>query len=82
MATQPGAKPAQTLDCKGLLCPVPIIRLSKAIKTIQVGEAIEMLATDPGSLPDMEAFQKQTGHQVLESGQQGGVFRFLVRRAK
>jgi hypothetical protein len=72
MATQPGAKPAQTLDCKGLLCPVPIIRLSKAIKTIQVGEAIEMLATDPlaaghGGLRSRPATR-------LESGQQGACF--------
>jgi TusA-related sulfurtransferase len=73
----------QTLDCRGLLCPLPIIKLSKAIKTIEVGQVIEMLATDPGSVPDMEAFQQQTGHQVLErSTAEGGIYRFLVRRSK
>jgi tRNA 2-thiouridine synthesizing protein A len=73
----------QTLDCRGLLCPVPIIKLSKAIKTIEVGQVIEMLATDPGSVPDMEAFEQQTGHQVLEhSTVEGGIYRFLVRRSK
>lgn len=72
----------QTLDCQGLLCPMPIIKLSKAIKTIEVGESIEMLATDPGSMPDMEAFQKQTGHKILNSAQQGAVYRFVVQRAK
>jgi tRNA 2-thiouridine synthesizing protein A len=82
MGTDAANKPVQTLDCKGLLCPVPIIRLSKAMKTIQVGEVLEMLATDPGSAPDMEAFKNQTGHEVLVSEQQGGVFRFLVRRTK
>lgn len=76
------ASAVQTLDCKGLLCPLPIIKLAKAIKTIGVGEAIEVLATDPGSVPDMEAFQKQTGHQLLVSERQGGVFRFVVRRTK
>lgn len=73
---------AQTLDCKGLLCPLPIIRLSKAIKAAQVGDVIEMLATDPGSVPDMEAFRNQTGHEVLSSERQGEVFRFLVRRTR
>ena len=72
----------QTLDCKGLLCPLPIIKLSKAIKTIQIGEVLEMLATDPGSVPDVKAFQAQTGHEVVASEQQGSVYRFLVKRAK
>ncbi len=82
MAADPGIKTVQTLDCKGLLCPVPIIRLSKAMKAIQPGEAIEMLATDPGSVPDMEAYQKQTGNQLLANEKQGDVFRFVVKRTK
>lgn len=75
-------KPDQVLDCRGLLCPMPIIKLSKAIKAVQVGQVIEMLATDPGSVPDMEAFQRQTGHEILHQEQQDKVFRFLVRRAR
>lgn len=75
-------KAAQTLDCTGLLCPVPIIRLSKAVKAIRIGEVIEMLATDPGSVPDMAAFQNQTGHEIVSSDKQGEVYRFLVRRTK
>ena len=82
MATEAGNQPVQTLDCKGLLCPLPIIKLSKAIKKIQVGEVIEMLATDPGSVPDIEAFHKQTGHELLVSDKQDDVFRFLLKRAK
>ena len=77
-----GVKIAQTLDCKGLLCPVPIIKLSKAVKAIQVGEVVEMLATDPGSVPDMDAFGRQTGHEIVSRDQQGDVFRFLVRKTK
>jgi len=72
----------QPLDCKGLLCPLPIIKLSKAIKTIQVGEVLEMLATDPGSVPDVKAFQSQTGHEIVASDQENGVYRFLVKRTK
>jgi tRNA 2-thiouridine synthesizing protein A len=47
-----------------------------------VGAVIEMLATDPGSVPDLEAYQKQTGHRLLEHSEAQGVFRFLVQRAK
>jgi TusA-related sulfurtransferase len=75
-------KAQQTLDCRGLLCPLPIIKLSKAIKAIQVGEVVEMLATDPGSVPDVQAFQAQTGHAILSSAQEGEVYRFLIRRSK
>jgi tRNA 2-thiouridine synthesizing protein A len=72
----------QTLDCRGLVCPMPVIKLSKAIKTIEKGAVLEMLATDPGSVPDLEAFRKQTGHEIVEQSQGDGVFRFLVRRTK
>ena len=74
------AKATQVLDCKGLRCPMPIVKLSKAIKTIGVGEVIEMWTTDPTSITDMEAFQKLTGHELLASERQGGAFCFLVRR--
>ncbi len=77
-----GAPVAQTLDCRGLICPMPVIKLSKAIKTVDLGAVLEMLATDPGSAPDVEAFQKQTGHQVVQQSQADGVFRFLIRRMK
>lgn len=75
-------KAQQTLDCRGLLCPLPIIKLSKAIKGIEVGGVLEMLATDPGSVPDVKAFQAQTGHEIVASEQQGGIYRFLVKRTK
>jgi len=77
-----GIKIVQTLDCKGLLCPTPVIKLSKAVKGIKVGEVLELLATDPGSVPDMEGFQSVTGHQIVSSEHQNGVYRFLVRRTK
>lgn len=73
---------ASTLDCRGLLCPLPIIRLSKAMKAVGVGAVVEMLATDPGAVPDMEAFEKQTGHKILERSETEGTFRFLVQRTR
>jgi tRNA 2-thiouridine synthesizing protein A len=77
-----GTRIAHTLDCKGLLCPSPIIKLSRAINRIAVGEVLEMFTTDPGSVPDMEAFQTQTGHEVFGVHEADGVFRFLVRRTR
>lgn len=73
---------ATTLDCQGLLCPVPVIKLSRAIKTVAVGAVVEMLATDPGSSPDLDAFERQTGHRVLERSEAAGVYRFLVQRTR
>jgi len=73
---------AMILDCRGLVCPMPVLRLSRAIKTLAVGSVIELLATDPGSRPDLEAFERQTGHAVLERSESDGVFRFLVQRTR
>ncbi len=70
------------LDCKGLLCPVPIIRTFKAIKTMEVGQILKIVATDPGSMPDMEAWSRQTGHELLSATEADKVFTFFVRRTK
>lgn len=74
--------PKRTLDCRGLLCPMPIIEVSKAIKSIEVGQILEMVATDPGSKADMEAWVRQTGHKLLDVQEEGGLFKFYVRRSK
>ena len=75
-------KADKVLDCRGLLCPMPIIKLTKAIGEIQVGQILEILATDPGAKPDVEAWTKRTRHEFVSSEQQGKVNRFLVRRTK
>jgi tRNA 2-thiouridine synthesizing protein A len=71
-----------TLDCKGLVCPLPVLKLSRAIKALAVGGVVELWATDPGSVPDLEAFERQTGHKVLGRSEADGVFRFLVQRTR
>lgn len=71
---------AQVLDCKGLRCPMPIVKLSKAIKSIAVGDVIELWTTDPDSVTDLEAFQKLTKHELVAMERQGGAYRFLVKR--
>ncbi len=72
----------KVLDCSGLLCPLPVIKTSKAIQEIAVGQVLKMIATDPGAPADMEAWSKQTGHELLASEQEDGKFVFYIRRTK
>ncbi|HET7636668.1 MAG TPA: sulfurtransferase TusA family protein, partial [Candidatus Limnocylindria bacterium] len=58
---------AQTLDARGLSCPMPIVKTAMAIKGMQSGELIEVLATDPGSVKDFAAWSKSTGNELVES---------------
>ncbi len=69
-----------TLDARGLNCPLPILKTKKAIKEVPVGETLKVLSTDPGSVKDMDAFCRTTGNDLLESGQDGDTFTFLIRR--
>ena len=69
------------LDCKNLLCPMPIIKLNAAINQIGVGQTLQMVATDPGSQYDVQAWAKQREHELVESRKDGKVFTYIVRRA-
>lgn len=72
----------QSLDVKGAACPIPIVKTAKAMKTMSPGELLEILATDPGVEPDMKAWAKQTGNELVSIEQQGGgVFRVVVRKS-
>jgi tRNA 2-thiouridine synthesizing protein A len=73
---------AQTLDAKGLSCPMPVLKSKKAIKGIEIGQVLEILATDPGSMNDIAAWTRTTGQELLESSEDNGTYRFLVRRQK
>jgi tRNA 2-thiouridine synthesizing protein A len=70
------------LDSKNLLCPMPIIKLSQTIKTIQVGQTILTETTDPGSQYDIAAWARQTGNELIATEQDGRVFRFLIRKTR
>lgn len=72
----------QVLDCTGLQCPIPVIKTSQAIKTIETGQILELLATDPGVEPDMKAWTARTGNSLLNIRQEGEVFHVLIRRDK
>ena len=69
----------ETLDVKGLNCPLPILRAKAALKKMQTGNALEVLATDPGSVADFDAFCRATGHELMETGEDDGVYRFLIK---
>jgi tRNA 2-thiouridine synthesizing protein A len=75
-------KADKMLDCSGMLCPVPVIKTSKAIKEIQIGQVLQMIATDPGAPADMEALARQTGNELLDSHQEDDKYIFFFRRVK
>ncbi|MCC2112154.1 MAG: sulfurtransferase TusA family protein [Hyphomicrobiales bacterium] len=69
----------QTLDAKGLNCPLPILKAKKALKSVPAGGTLAIEATDPGSVADFEAFCRTTGNELMESSADGGVYRFLIK---
>lgn len=73
---------AKVLDCTGLLCPIPVVKTSKAIKEIEIGQVLEMIATDPGAPPDMDAWVRQTGHEMVAKSEDNGTYHFWFRRTK
>jgi len=71
---------AVTVDAKGLSCPMPIVKTAQAVKQVASGALIEVLATDPGSTKDFDAWSRSTGNALVESSVDGGVFRFVFRK--
>ncbi|NNG14630.1 MAG: sulfurtransferase TusA family protein [Gammaproteobacteria bacterium] len=71
----------QELDASGLNCPLPILRAKKTLAGMDTGKVLRIVATDPGSIKDFEAFAKQTGNELLDSGEEGGKFVFRIKKA-
>ena len=69
------------LDCSGLLCPMPIVKTSKAIKELQSGQILKMISTDAGSPPDIAAWSRQTGNELLLSTTEGNKFVFYLKKS-
>ena len=69
-----------TLDCKGLACPMPIVRTAQAMKTLRPGDLIEVLATDKGALKDFPAWSKATGNPLIEQHDDGQLLRFVLQK--
>ena len=70
----------QTVDAKGLACPMPIVRTAQAMKVVDSGAYVEVLATDPGSTKDFVAWCRSTGNELVDQSTDGAVFRFVIRR--
>jgi tRNA 2-thiouridine synthesizing protein A len=68
------------LDARGLNCPLPILKAKKALKDVPPGGTLEILATDPGAVADFQAFCRTTGVELVEHNEEGGVYRFLLRK--
>lgn len=73
-------KDATTLDVKGLQCPMPLLKAKKALNELAPGELLRVVATDPGSVKDFQVFSRQSGHELLESTDNEGVFSYLLRK--
>lgn len=72
--------PDQELDATGLNCPLPILRAKKTLNAMAPGQVLHIMATDPGSVRDFDAFAKQTGNALIESREEGGKFHFLLKK--
>jgi len=70
------------VDAQGLNCPLPVLRAKKGLRQVPVGGTLQVLATDPGSVPDLDAFCETTGNELVESSEQDGVFSFLIKRVR
>ena len=69
------------IDCLGLFCPMPILKTREAMKTLRTGQILEMTSDDPASDADMRSWSAKTGHELIEVGRDGAVYRFLIRKA-
>lgn len=72
----------QVLDCSGLACPMPILKTRKALDGLQIGQILKVIATDPGSISDMEAFCRKTGYWLIETEQVNGTYIFYIQKNK
>ena len=72
----------RSLDCVGLFCPMPIVKTREAMKTMAVGQILEVVSDDPASDADMKSWAKRTGNELLAVTKDGPIYRFLVRKTR
>lgn len=68
------------LDAKGLNCPLPILKAKKALKGMDSGQILEIIATDPGSVADFQAFCRTTGNEEIDSSEADGIYTFYIKK--
>ncbi len=72
--------PTATLDAKGLSCPLPVVKARLEIEKLGSGDVLEVLATDPGSVADFDNWTKMSGHELLSSSEDDGVYAYLIKK--
>lgn len=77
-----GIKPDMTIDCKGLSCPMPLLKTKKAIQKLQPGQILEVLGTDPGSRNDIPGWCERAGHEYLGEKEDQGFMRFYIKKGQ
>ena len=70
----------KVMDLKGMPCPMPIVKMSKGIKDVEIGQVVEALTTDPGALSDFPAWARTSGNEIVKTDQEGDVIRFYIKR--
>ena len=70
----------EELDARGLNCPLPILRAKKGINGLEAGQVLKIIATDPGSVKDFEAFCKQTGNELVSTAEDGAEYTFFIKK--
>lgn len=70
----------EELDASGLNCPLPILRAKKKLNTMESGQVLRIIATDPGSVKDFDAFAKQTGNELLNTAEEGDKYTFFIKK--
>jgi len=73
-------KADQVLDCKGMSCPLPILKTKKAVEALQKGQILKVDTTDPGSKNDMNSWAKRTGNEILSVQEGSGTFTFFIKK--
>ena len=70
----------ETLDVKGLLCPLPVLKARKVLSRLPAGALLKIEATDPAAVIDFPHFCNETGHQLLDQNREGEVYTFTIRK--
>lgn len=70
----------EELDASGLNCPLPILRAKKTLNKMESGQVLQVIATDPGSVKDFDAFAKQTGNELINQEQEGDKYKFFIKK--
>jgi TusA-related sulfurtransferase len=70
----------KVMDLKGMPCPMPVVKMSKGIKDVEIGQVVEALTTDPGALADFPAWARTSGNEIVKTDQEGDVIKFYIKR--